>query len=125
MNTNTNNDTNLKTQDNTPVNSDDEQSDFIEMYFARNAYKETKLRDLKDEDMIYHINPERIIAKNPDLAGKVEQAYIYCKSCNSWQNLTTENSIQLRFGEFRFQKQCYVGNYLCWTPQCNQAENKK
>ena len=103
MNTDTDTDTNLKTQDNTPYHSDEEE---------------------KDEDIIYHVNPEGVIKANPDLAGKVKQAYIFCKACNTWQHLTTENSIQLPFGEFSFQKQCYVGGF-CWTSECNQVQYEK
>jgi hypothetical protein len=106
MTTNTDNtDTNLPTQDNTPINSDDEE--------------EQKSQQDLDKDIIYHVNPEGVINVNPDLAGKVEQAYIYCKACNKWQKLTTQNSIQLPFGEFSFQKQYYTGNYYCWTTECN------
>jgi hypothetical protein len=113
MNSNNDNDTNtnLKTQNNTPLNSDDEMSQGLE--------KE------KEKDIIYHVNPKGVVDKNPDLAGKVEQAYIFCKQCHSWQNLTTENSIQLRFGEFSFQKQYYRDNYFCWTTECNQTQYEK
>jgi len=113
MNSNNDNDTNtnLKTQNNTPLNSDDEMSQGLE-------------KD-KDKDIIYHVNPKGVVDKHPDLAGKVEQAYIFCKQCHSWQNLTTENSIQLRFGEFSFQKQYYRDNYFCWTTECNQTQYEK
>jgi hypothetical protein len=115
MNSNNDNDTNtnLKTQNNTPLNSDDEMSQGLE-----------KDKD-KDKDIIYHVNPKGVVDKHPDLAGKVEQAYIFCKQCHSWQNLTTENSIQLRFGEFSFQKQYYRDNYFCWTTECNQTQYEK
>ena len=73
---------------------------------------------------MYHVNPVGVIEANPDLAGKVKQAYIFCKACNKWQNLTTENSIQLPFGEFSFQKECYVGGF-CWTSECNQVQYEK
>lgn len=125
---NTDTDTNAKTQDNTPLNSYDEKeeeegSKFMKAYFAQQKPLKPKRED-EDEDIIYHVNPEGVVRVNPDLAGKVKQAYIFCKQCNTWQNLTTENSIQLPFGEFSFQKQCYIGGF-CWTSECNQVQYDK
>ena len=121
MTTNTDNtDTNLPTQDNTPINSDDEEEhtigDILKTYFAQQ--KPGAVKQYGNKDIIYHVNPEGVVAANPDLAGKVEQAYIFCKACNKWQKLTTQNSIQLPFGEFSFQTQYYVGGF-CWTTECN------
>ena len=128
MNTETN--TDLKTQDNTPLNSYDEkeeESQFLKKYYAQqkslNAKSKSKSKS-EDDDIMYHVNPVGVIEANPDLAGKVKQAYIFCKVCNKWQNLTTENSIQLPFGEFSFQKECYVGGF-CWTSECNQVQYEK
>ncbi len=123
MTTNTDNtDTNLPTQDNTPINSDNEEEqtvgDLLKAYFAKQKpLQRSQTQDLA-KDIIYHVNPEGVIAVNPDLVGKVEQAYMFCKACNKWQKLTTHNSIQLPFGEFSFQKQYYVGGF-CWTPECD------
>jgi hypothetical protein len=122
MNTETN--TDLKTQDNTPCGSYDEKEEegqFLRSYFAQ---QKSSRSTSKDDDIMYHVNPVGVMEANPDLAGKVKQAYIFCKACNKWQNLTTENSIQLPFGEFSFQKECYVGGF-CWTSECNQAQYEK
>jgi hypothetical protein len=91
-----NTDTDLETQDNTPLNSYDEREE---------EHKYLKKALNKDNDIIYHVNPERVIEANPDLAGKVKQAYIFCQHCQRWKNLTTENSMQLPFGEVSFQKE--------------------
>lgn len=110
-----NTDTNLATQDNTSFNSYDEREE--ESQFLKKALN-------KNNDIIYHVNPKGVIEANPDLAGKVKQAYIFCQACQQWQNLTTENSIQLPFGEVSFQKEYYVGGF-CWTPECNQSQYEK
>jgi hypothetical protein len=110
-----NTDTNTETQDNTPCSSYEMSPCLEEGIQLMNAYFAQK-KD--DDDIIYHVNPEGVLRVHPDLVGKVKQAYIFCKQCNTWQNLTTENSIQLPFGEFSFQKQCYIGGF-CWTSECN------
>ena len=122
MNTNTN----LKTQDNTPCGSYDEKEEenqFLKKYFTQQKSLNVKSKS-DDDDIMYHVNPKGVMEANPDLAGKVKQAYIFCKACNTWQNLTTDNSIQLPFGEFSFQKECSVGGF-CWTPECNQVQYEK
>jgi len=95
----------------------------LNAYFAQQKPDINENKD-EDEDIIYHVNPKGVIEANPELEGKVMQAYLFCKACNTWQNLTTENSMQLPFGEVSFKKQHYIGGF-CWTPVCNQIEYEK
>lgn len=120
--------TEIKTQDNTPLNSYDEkeeESQFLRTYVAQQKSLNAKsMSNSEEDDIMYHVNPVGVVESNPDLAGKVKQAYIFCQQCRQWKHLTTENSTQLPFGEFSFQKECYVGGF-CWTSECNQAQYKK
>ena len=123
-------DTDTVTQDNTPCGSYDEKEEenqFLKTYLAqqkslKNLHKEKN--SLEGEAIIYHVNPKGVIEVNPDLIGKVKQAYLFCQQCQQWKHLTTDNSIQLPFGEFSFQKQHYIGGF-CWTRECNQSQYEK
>jgi hypothetical protein len=129
-------DTDTVTQDNTPCgsyNEKEEENQFLKTYLAqqkslKNLHKEKNSleeeEEEEDKDVIYHVNPKGVIEVNPDLIGKVKQAYLFCQQCREWKHLTTDNSIQLPFGEFSFQKQHYIGGF-CWTRECNQMQYEK
>ena len=122
-----NTETEIKTQDNTPCGSYDEKEEenqFLRSYFAQqkslNAKSKSRSNSKSNDDdiIMYHINPVKVIKANPDLAGKVKQAFLFCQQ---WKHLTTENSIQLPLGEISFQKKLYVGGY-CLMPECGQTQ---
>lgn len=77
-------------------------------------------------DMIYHMDPKGIVIKNPELEGKVEQAYIYCQTCKQWKNLSYDNAKTLPLRYFSYKRQSYRGGY-CLTGECikEQQERKK
>jgi hypothetical protein len=71
-------------------------------------------------DIIYHIDPEGVMTKNPTLQGKVKQALILCLSCNEWKNLSYVNS--LTTCGFNYQTKRYRG--YCLTDECSQKQEE-
>ena len=115
MNTDTNTDTNLETKDNTPYQSDDEDID----------YESEAMSDDEDEEMIYHVDPKGVIRHNLELIGKVKQAFIFCRQCEKWKPLTTDNSVTLPRGtRMRLQYKRYIGG-ICLTRKCNRVQWEK
>ena len=70
-------------------------------------------------DIIYHIDPEGVMSKNPTLRGKVEQALILCISCDEWKKLSYENAMTT---DFNYQTKRYRG--YCLTDECSQKQEK-
>jgi hypothetical protein len=81
--------------------------------------------DDAEDGIIYHVKPEEVIIANPELVGKVKQAYIICRQCCKWEKLTTDNSITLPFGtKMSFKYKHYFGG-ICLTEKCNMSHYVK
>ena len=121
MNSNTY--TNLETQNNTPWNSDEDSDEDI--YDDDTDIEEAKEEAKEENEIIYHTNPAKVMELYPELAGKVEQAYMYCKQCKLCVPLTTYNSVTLpSFTLSSFKTQYYIGG-LCLTQECNRKQYEK
>jgi hypothetical protein len=76
--------------------------------------------DSQCDIIYYHIDPEGVMTKNPNLRGKVEQALVLCESCNEWKNLSYENAITT--DGFNYQTKRYRG--YCLTNECRQKQEE-
>lgn len=114
MNSNTN--TNLETKDNTPYQSDEE-SLCLDI-----DYESEAMSDDDDDEMIYHVDPKGVVRHNPELIGKVKQAFIFCRQCEQWKPLTGDNSVTLPYGTVsRLEYKRYLGG-ICLTQKCNREQ---
>jgi len=123
---NTDTDTNLETKDNTPYQSDcDLESDLdedLESQCLDIDYESEAMSDDDDDEIIYHVNPKGVVRHNPELAGKVKQSFIFCRQCEQWKPLTTDNSVTLPRGtRMRLQYKRYLGG-ICLTRKCNREQ---
>lgn len=94
-----NTETDFKTQHNSPYSSDDEFSN----------------------EIIYHVDPEGVIKFNPDLEGKVFQAYLLCNLCHQYKKMTPTNSYCIPLSERSFKTQMYTGQHVyCMETECER-----
>jgi hypothetical protein len=71
-------------------------------------------------EIIYHMDPDGVVLRYPELTGTVLQAIIYCQTCKEWKNLSYDNALTLpQGGDFNYQTQRYVGGY-CLTDECKK-----
>jgi hypothetical protein len=128
-----NTDTNLETKDNTPYQSDDEESeeslrldeDLEELLRLDIDYESEAMSDDDDDEMIYHVNPKGVVKHNLELIGKVKHAFIFCRQCEKWKPLTSDNSVTLPYGtKMRLQYKRYIGG-ICLTRKCNYEQWQK
>ena len=125
--------TNLETKDNTPYQSDEEESDEDESLRLDEElslrldidYESEAMSDDDDAEMIYHVNPKGVVRHNLELIGKVKQAFIFCRQCEKWKPLTSDNSVTLPYGtKMRLQYKRYIGG-ICLTQKCNYEQWQK
>ena len=110
--------TNLETKDNTPYQSDEELDEDID-------YDTEAMSDDDDDEMIYHVDPKGVVRHNLELIGKVKQSFIFCRQCEKWKPLTTDNSVTLPYGtKMRLQYKRYIGG-ICLTRKCNYEQWQK
>ena len=115
MNTDTDTNTNiiLDTKDNTPYQSDED----LDI-----DYESEAMSDDDDDEMIYHVDPKGVVRHNPELVGKVKQSFIFCRQCEQWKPLTSDNSVTLPYGtRMRLQYKRYLGG-ICLTRKCNREQ---
>lgn len=75
-------------------------------------------------EIIYHMDPQGVILRYPDLKGTVMQAIIYCQTCEKWKDLSYDNSLTLpQGGDFNYQTQKYVG--YCLTDECKKEQEER
>jgi hypothetical protein len=88
--------------------------------------KKDKERELEREnEIMYHMDPAGVIKKHPELEGQVQQAFIFCITCEQWKNLSYDNSKTLpQNNNFRYQKQMYRGGH-CLTDECKQLQQER
>ena len=123
--------TNLETKDNTPYQSDEEESEESlrldeELSLRLDIdYESEAMSDDDDAEMIYHVNPKGVVRHNLELIGKVKQAFIFCRQCEKWKPLTSDNSVTLPYGtKMRLQYKRYIGG-ICLTRKCNYEQWQK
>ena len=75
--------------------------------------------EIRENETIYHMNPDEFKKRNPNI--NVEQAYIFCKLCNQWKNLSEVN---VPNGMYNFRKQTYIGGY-CLSAECLLEQEQK
>jgi len=63
----------------------------------------------------YVINPEECVKLNPASPFTYKQAQVFCKDCNTYQNLTANNSHNTT-PAFDFKRSTYYGS--CLTTEC-------
>jgi hypothetical protein len=115
-----NTETNLETKDNTPYQSDEELDEELDIDYETEA-----MSDDDDDEMIYHVDPKGVVRHNPELVGKVKQSFIFCRQCEKWKPLTSDNSVTLPYGtRMRLQYKRYIGG-ICLTQKCNREQWQK
>ena len=73
-----NTETDFKTQNNSPYSSDDDEYEYEYEYKIQNEQADRN-------EIFYHVDPEGVIKFNPDLEGKVFQAYLLCNLCHQYK----------------------------------------
>ena len=111
-----NTETDFKTQNNSPYSSDDDKYE----------YKIQNEQVVDRNEIIYHVDPEGVIKFNPDLEGKVFQAYLLCNLCHQYKKMTSTNSYCIPLSQLSFNTQMYTGKHVyCMEPECERKYEEK
>lgn len=127
-----NTETEFKTQDNSPYSSDyDDEDDNEDNEYNYDPYKcglqkmfyipKEVHSDIDRNEQIYHVDPESVIKINPELKGKVFQAYLLCNLCHQYKKMTQTNSHIIPVSERSFYKEIYTGQHAyCMELECTK-----